>query len=157
MYTRILAAIDGSDINKAAFDYALRVAKDNDAILFALYIIEYPNFYVPDMNYDPAPIYDGLVAEGDDITRSADWRMNQLGICGHSSVVDNFYIEKSTAEQIQISADEFSADLVVLGTHGRGGFKRLLLGSVAESFVRISTRPVLLIPINAAVSPPLMI
>lgn len=38
------------------------------------------------------------------------------------------------------------ADIVVMGTHGRRGFRRLMLGSVAQSYVRISNCPVLLVP-----------
>jgi nucleotide-binding universal stress UspA family protein len=45
-------------------------------------------------------------------------------------------------EEINAVADEISADLVVIGTHGRRGLARALLGSVAENVVRTSTRPV---------------
>ncbi|WP_373452845.1 universal stress protein [Caballeronia sordidicola] len=43
----------------------------------------------------------------------------------------------------------FGADLVVMGTHGRRGWRRLVLGSVAERFLRIFTRPVLLVPLHS--------
>ena len=149
MYTKILVAIDGSDVGNGAFESALQLAKMENAELFALYVIEYPKFYMPDAEYDPTPIYDALVAEGSLITRQAGDRLKQEGINGHAGVVDNFRIGNITAEQIQSTADAFHADLVVLGTHGRSGFKRLMLGSVAEAFIRISTRPVLLVPQKA--------
>jgi len=44
----------------------------------------------------------------------------------------------------------FGADLVVMGTHGRRGWRRLVLGSVSERFLRISTLPVLLVPLHSA-------
>lgn len=154
MYQKILVAIDGSDVGNAAFESALHLAKAESAELFALYVIEYPKFYLPDVGYDPTPIYDALVAESERITREADERLKQMGINGQSGVADNFLTGTTTAEQIQHTADAFHADLVVLGTHGRSGFKRLMLGSVAEAFVRISTRPVLLVPQKIAVASP---
>jgi hypothetical protein len=48
-------------------------------------------------------------------------------------------------DSIEQEAARWPADLVVIGTHGRRGFRRLLLGSVAEGFIRITTKPVLLV------------
>ena len=146
MYKKILVAIDGSDVANGAFESALQLAKAENAQLYALYVIEYPKFYMPDIGYDPTPIYDALVAESDRVTRQASDRLKKEGVNGQSGVADNFLTGKTTAEQIQHTADAFQADLVILGTHGRSGFKRLVLGSVAEAFVRLSTRPVLLVP-----------
>lgn len=146
MYKKILVAIDGSDVAHGAFEAALQLAKAENTQLFVLYVIEYPKFYMPDVGYDPTPIYDALVAEGDRVTQQASDRLKKEGINGQAGVADNFLTGKTTAEQIQHTADTFQADIVVLGTHGRSGFKRLVLGSVAEAFVRLSTRPVLLVP-----------
>lgn len=54
------------------------------------------------------------------------------------------------AHRILLAAQEFNADVVVLGTHGRRGVRRLVLGSVAEHFLRIATCPVLLISAHCA-------
>jgi nucleotide-binding universal stress UspA family protein len=48
-------------------------------------------------------------------------------------------------DAIEEEAVRWPADLIVIGTHGRRGFRRLLLGSVAEGLIRVSTKPVLLI------------
>jgi nucleotide-binding universal stress UspA family protein len=48
-------------------------------------------------------------------------------------------------DAIEEEAKQWPADLLVIGTHGRRGFRRLFLGSVAEGLIRISTKPVLLI------------
>ena len=153
MYKRILVAIDGSDTGNIAFESALHLAQGGGAEMFALYVIEYPSFYMADAGYDFTPIYEALVAEGQRITRESSERMKKMGISGESGAADNFLTGRTTAEQIQHAADTFHADLVVLGTHGRSGFKRLMLGSVAEAFVRISTRPVLLVPQKAGSLP----
>ena len=49
------------------------------------------------------------------------------------------------AERIEVEADAAKADLIVMGTHGRRGVRRLMLGSVAEGLLRVSNRPVLLV------------
>lgn len=147
MYNKILVAIDGSDVADNALESALQLAKTENAQLFVLHVIECPQFYLPDAGIDPTPVYETLVAEGERITQQARDLLKKEGVHGQSGVLDNFLTgQHTTVEQIQRMADEFHADLVVLGTHGRSGFKRLMLGSVAEAFIRISTRPVLLIP-----------
>jgi nucleotide-binding universal stress UspA family protein len=52
---------------------------------------------------------------------------------------------RNAADLIAAEADAWPADLIVVGTHGRRGVRRLLLGSVAEGVVRTATKPVLLI------------
>ncbi|NYT64221.1 universal stress protein [Alcaligenaceae bacterium] len=152
MYKNILVAIDGSEVGNLAFTSALHLAKAHSAQVCALYVVEYPRFYMPEVGYDPTPIYEALVAEGDLIVKQATERLKQEGVNGNAQIADNFYTGHTTAEQIQHIADTCQADLVVLGTHGRSGFKRLMLGSVAEAFVRLSTRPVLLVPQKTAIA-----
>ena len=52
---------------------------------------------------------------------------------------------KHIYDAIEEEATEWAADLIVIGTHGRRGIRRLLLGSVAEGLTRVSSKPVLLI------------
>ncbi|TCT10136.1 universal stress protein [Paralcaligenes ureilyticus] len=153
MYKKILVAIDGSDVANGAFETALQLAKAEKAELLPLYVVEYPNIYDPGIGYDLTPIYEALRAEGDRVAAEADACLKKEGIDGKARVADKFPSIRPTASQIQDVADEFQADLVILGTHGRSGFKRLMLGSVAEAFIRQSTRPVLLIPQKATVEP----
>lgn len=49
------------------------------------------------------------------------------------------------AERIELEAQASDADVVVMGTHGRRGMRRLMLGSVAEGLIRVASRPVLLV------------
>ncbi|TAL85989.1 MAG: universal stress protein [Candidimonas sp.] len=149
MYKKILVAIDGSDVATSAFEVALQLAKTENAELLPLYVIEYPNIYAPGIGYDLTPTYEALRAEGTRVTTQADARLKEEGINGKARVADEFPSVNPTADQIQDMADKFQADLVVMGTHGRRGFQRLMLGSVAEAFIRESTRPVLLIPRKA--------
>jgi nucleotide-binding universal stress UspA family protein len=54
-------------------------------------------------------------------------------------------LDQSISDAIDDEASLWRADVIVIGTHGRRGFRRLLLGSVAEELIRITNKPVLLI------------
>ena len=53
--------------------------------------------------------------------------------------------KEEIAERIELEAQASDADVVVMGTHGRRGMRRLMLGSVAEGLIRVASRPVLLV------------
>jgi nucleotide-binding universal stress UspA family protein len=146
MYAKIMVAIDGSAIAMRALEEAMQLAKSLGAELMPVYVVEYPHAYVSDLGYDPPTISETLINEGTRALEKAICLMKNQSIAPRSLLVDDRYTLSSIAEQLQKASEEYGADLIVLGTHGRGGFKRLLLGSVAEAFVRLSTRPVLLVP-----------
>ncbi|SAL62183.1 universal stress protein [Caballeronia terrestris] len=85
---------------------------------------------------------DGFAQESAALDADASVRMHQAGVRGGPRVVEVELTRDDIAHRILKSAQEFGADLVVMGTHGR----RLALGSVAEHFLRISCCPVLLVP-----------
>ena len=146
MYTKIMVAVDGSPIAMHALDEAMLLAKIHGAELMSVYVVEYPHTYISDLGYDPLPVTEALLREGKHVLEKAECLMKNRQIDFKSVLVDNRPTLDSIAEQLHKIADEYGADLVVLGTHGRGGFKRLLLGSVAQAFVQLSSRPVLLVP-----------
>jgi nucleotide-binding universal stress UspA family protein len=128
MYRSILAPIDGSETSIRAFDAALRIARENHVELRPLNIVDAPLMAYEAPGYDPSILRVAQVVEAD--------------LCGDG-----------IAQCILRVATEMHADLVVMGTHGRRGFQRLVLGSVAERFVRMACCPVLLVPAeHAAVS-----
>jgi nucleotide-binding universal stress UspA family protein len=146
MYAKIMVAVDGSSIATRALDEALRMAPAQGSTLILVHVIEYPHIYVRDLGYDPAPITEALLSDGRRVLEDAAARVKSRHIEYRSVMVDKRTSTDSIAERLQRVADEQQVELVVLGTHGRGGFKRLLLGSVAEAFLRSSSRPVLLVP-----------
>jgi len=141
-----MVALDGSAISMGALEQAMGLAKDQNAELQAVYVVEYPHVYIADVGYDPVSVMEPLVKEGQRVLEKVELLMKARQLVPSSRLIDNGYALGSIAEQLQAAADDCKADLVVLGTHGRGGFKRLLLGSVAEAFLRLSTRPMLLVP-----------
>jgi nucleotide-binding universal stress UspA family protein len=88
-----------------------------------------------------------FVKEGAISLADAAAKMLRAGVKGSTLVVEVEPLGDDIAQRITADEKDFSADLVVMGTHGRCGWRRLMLGSVAERFLRISNRPVLLVPL----------
>ncbi|MBB5462379.1 universal stress protein [Paraburkholderia sp. Cpub6] len=146
MYQQILVAVDGSETSSHALDAALQLAHEAGAQLQPLYVVNVPlmTYDVPS-SYDPSYVRDALLEEGAHVTDDAAARMRRAGVAGSPRIVEADPVADDVAQCIQRAAAEFKADVVVIGTHGRRGFRRMVLGSVAEPFLRIAQCPVLLI------------
>ncbi|MGU7844009.1 universal stress protein [Burkholderia sp. AW33-5] len=149
MYERILAPIDGSTTSQHAFEVARVIAREDRAELIPLYVVEVPLVAYETAGGDPKFVYAALLKEGERLTNAALATMRRDGICGMPRVVEIDARGDSIPGRILEEARAARCDLVVMGTHGRSGVKRLMLGSVAEHFVRISCCPVLLVPDTA--------
>lgn len=145
MYTRILVAVDGSTTSRRAFEAALALAKSSGAILQPLYVVENTPMYFEAPGYDPSILRNRLVEEGKELGAEFTKTMVEQGVKGELVVGEASSLGDVATVVLQAAAD-FKADLLVMGTHGRRGFQRLLLGSVAERCVRQASLPVLLIP-----------
>ena len=150
MYTRILVALDGSKTASYALDTAIRLALDTGAQLQALYVIDLPVIAYDVPGYDPSIVRDAYIEEGRMIRADADARMARQGVNGTSRSVEVELPAEDVAQCIQQAAADWHADLIVMGTHGRRGVRRLVLGSVAERLLRCACCPVLLVPGRAA-------
>ena len=150
MYSRILVALDGSKTASHALDTAIRLALDTGAELQVLYVIDLPIIAYDVPGYDPSIVRDAYIEEGRVIRADAEARMAQQGVKGTSRSVEVELPAEDVAQCIQHAADDWNADLIVMGTHGRRGVRRLVLGSVAERVLRCACRPVLLVPSRAA-------
>jgi nucleotide-binding universal stress UspA family protein len=138
---RILCAVDFSEGSKKAVALAGTLA--NGAPLDLLHVWDVPQFLAPDaliaMPQDPRPVAQLAAEQGEASMKAFATQMSQNGVeIGTTRVAQG-----STADCICTLAENGGYDLVVVGTHGRSGLNRLLLGSVAESVVRHSKVPVL--------------
>jgi len=148
MYKRILVAIDGSDTSRHAFDAALALAKASDAELQPFYVVENASIYYNVPGYNPAVLRDQLLEQGSELAQKFTKQMQAAGVKGEAATAEASTLADVSAVVLE-RAKAFGADLLVLGTHGRRGFKRLVLGSVAEQCVRHAALPVLMIPAAA--------
>jgi nucleotide-binding universal stress UspA family protein len=137
---RILCPVDLSDIAGRALDYAISLARQHRARLHVLEVVE----ALPEGATETSGIYK-LPA---DLDRAGRGELGEfVRHTGHSDVVVDIRLRQGdVVPKVLDEAASLDADLIVLGTHGRGGFQRLTLGSVAERVLRRAGRPVLAVP-----------
>jgi nucleotide-binding universal stress UspA family protein len=145
MYTRILVAVDGSHTSRRAFDAALNLAGSLGATLRPFYVVENTPMYFDAPGYDPSVLLNRLVEQGKELSTELAQAMRERGVSGDVAIGEASSVDDVPTLVLRAAAG-FNADLIVMGTHGRRGVQRLILGSVAERCVRQSTLPVLLIP-----------
>ena|SRR5579864_6787291 len=150
MYRHILAPIDGSEPSALAFSAALKLARETGAALQPLYVVDIPLMSYDVPGYDPSYVRDAFIEEGTHVTADALAQMKREGVSGSPRIIEVEPLGGDIAQHILRAASDLPADLVVMGTHGRRGVQRLVLGSVAERFLRIAHCPVLLVPAHCA-------
>jgi nucleotide-binding universal stress UspA family protein len=149
--SRILTAIDGSHSSMEAAKYALAMAKKYDAELFALTIINTQPWFHSSTLYGWASPETMEKVHENDIRHAQTW-LDQVketaendGVRSQTKILLVPYTETSTAGSIINYAEENHIDLIVIGTRGHSGLKKMLLGSVALAVLTYSHCPVLVI------------
>jgi len=148
MYKRILVAVDGSETARSAFDAALGLAQVMHATLRPYYVIDNALIYFDAPGYDPSLLRNQMIEQGDALASELNAAMREKQVDGEM-LTGEVTSSGDVPGLVLNAAREFDADLIVMGTRGRRGVQRLILGSVAERCVRQSTVPVLLIPAAA--------
>jgi len=141
----ILFATDFSAISDSAMPFARAVARHYQARLHLLHVL-LPAAYLPVQPEPYTPSAPGLAREYYEVARAeAQRKLARLYDRGQLAGIlwDSAIREGEIAREIAAAIAEYQVDLVVLGTHGRSGFRKLLLGSVAEEVFRTATCPVL--------------
>ena len=141
---RILCPVDFSDYSRRALDHAIAIARWYESTVTVLYVFS----PAPVAAAGPGPVvFEPIVltpADRDqllaDVTAFAE-KESAPGITIEAAIRGG-----STAAEILDHAASMKADLLVIGTHGRSGFERLLLGSVAEKLLRKANCPVMTVP-----------
>lgn len=141
MYNRILVPTDGSAGMTRVIDHASRLARTHDAELHFLYVVNTASFSNLPMETSWESVTSMLRDEGETALRAAEDRAD-------AREVVTVITDGPPSREIVEYADVERCDLIVMGTHGRGGLNRLLLGSVAERVVRSSNVPVLTVRVD---------
>ncbi|MCA7951487.1 universal stress protein [Burkholderia seminalis] len=144
MYTTIMVATDGSPTANQALDAGLRMAKVCGARLFAVFVVDKSALLACRGRIEPEALLDEIRRHGAAILRDADRTIARAAVNGETDLVETDF-GQDVAERLQRYVVDHSIDLAVVGTHGRRGVRRLVLGSVAERFLRASRCPVLLV------------
>jgi nucleotide-binding universal stress UspA family protein len=149
MYRHILVAVDGSKIAYQALEHAIRLAKLTHAKIFAIYVVDYPSTFYESEIFSMELFHTEIVNEAKTVLDKVKSHLERSGIPSEVRIIDSGSVGKSIAAEIEDTVRALKIDLVVMGTHGRRGFQRLMLGSVAEAFIRRASVPVLLIPTHS--------
>ena len=144
MYKRIVVPVDGSETAQKALVTALQMARESSGCVHLVHVVE----GLTPMAADPYGAYSGEVIEvmrqsGRKILDDALALARAEGVQADTQLFDNF--GERLAEVVADSATRFNADLMVVGTHGRRGLGRVLMGSGAEQIIRLSPVPVLVL------------
>ena len=147
MYDRILVPTDGSDVAEAAVDHALDLAEKYDAEVHALYVVDIDsvNFSLGTEQVDR--LKQGRFDEMGELKEQADEATGAVADRGAERGVD--IVEHVSGGRphkvIGDYAENHDIDLIVMGSHGRAGVRRALLGSVTERTLRSTHVPVLVV------------
>lgn len=143
MYQRILVPIDGSATSERALDEAIKFAQQQNSRIELVHVLE-DIWYFDNENYlNYVELVQTMRYSGEKILAQAQNKFLQAGV-----MVDIRLLEtqgERVANVIINEAKNSLADLIIIGTHGRSGFNRMLLGSIAEGVMRMAHIPILLI------------
>jgi nucleotide-binding universal stress UspA family protein len=143
MYKKILVPIDGSPASNLGFDEAIKLAQDQHAHLRILHVLNEWLLITPDTaGVNIGDIQDEMRRSGDALLNEADARARAAGVDATTALIEQMGTPVGAA--ILRHAEDWPADLIVCGTHGRRGVRRLVLGSDAEYIIRHTHIPVLL-------------
>jgi nucleotide-binding universal stress UspA family protein len=156
-FSKILIAIDGSEQSLDAVDFAIDIAKKDETELYALYVVSSPTLYniSSEMPEDQIPEEVRKIMQNAK-EQSQPW-FNKISEKIASAVKENSSIPtihlktEVTISPISVVGtiveyiERENIDLIVMGTRGRSGFKRMLLGSTASGVVAYAHCPVLIV------------
>jgi len=134
MYDRILVPTDGSEGTRGAVEHGIDLASTYDAALHTLYVVD------TSVGVDSSVVgtLEALEEAGQDAIDEVIRQAEAVGV----GTVEGVVAQGAPHRAILDYVDEHDVDLVVMGTHGRTGLGRVLLGSVTEKVVRLSDVPV---------------
>jgi len=142
MYDQILVPTDGSDGASAALDEAVDLAAAFDATVHSLYVVDAAAVGSEAGTVDLVESFEQM---GEDAVDAAATRARDAGVDATGTVATG-----SPHRAILDYAADNGIDLVVMGTHGRTGLERYLLGSITEKVVRTAEMPVLTVRADEA-------
>jgi len=141
MYDRILIPTDGSPSMQPVVDHATGLADVHDATLHGLYVVDTGSFATLPVETTWEGVTEMLREEG-------ELALSEFTERASEASVETAIRDGNPSGEIVDYARKHDCDTIVMGTHGRAGIDRLLLGSVAERVVRAAPIPVVTVPIS---------
>jgi nucleotide-binding universal stress UspA family protein len=148
IFSKILVAVDGSDASMDAADYATTISQRYNAELYALHVI-HADVDLPHVTSEFNLYWPHVTSESTrNLSNEGEKYLNNVKV---KAIEKDMQIKTEIISSKDISggivdfAEENNIDLIVIGTRGRSGFKKLLLGSVASHVVTYAHCPVLVV------------
>lgn len=138
VFERILIATDGSDNNMPAVKKGLELARGSGADLFVVFVVDETSFLASQMDVLPDYVYTTLRNEGEKAVEHIKEMAGDL-------TIQTVVLSGQPAQAITEFATKNKIDLIVVGSHGKTGIEKLLLGSVAEKILRLADCMVLVV------------
>ncbi len=139
-HKKILIATDGSLQTRKAVEQGIGLAKSVDAKLYAVFVIDTSVFDFVAVDVGVKKMHDLLHKEGEKATRTVKEMAKKEGVDIQSEIL----VGRPAIEIVNF-ANNNDIDLIVMGTLGKSGLERFLLGSVAEKVIRTSPVPVMVV------------
>jgi len=146
MYKTILVAVDESDVSKSALEEAVNLAHHLKSRLTIIHVVDVALAHTSDtglVHFDIVSFKETMLKNGQKLLNQLASIANFAGVTVETKLIENTDFSR-VADKILEASYALKVELLVLGTHGRGGFRKLMLGSVAEDIIRAATVPVLL-------------
>ena len=145
MYTHILVPVDGSSTSDRGLEEAVKLAKLTGARIRLIHVVNQAVYStgmegMTAMTADLVPL---LRERGEQILEKCKTRVEASGVPVDTALFDDF--AGRVCDLVVAEALKWQANLIVLGTHGRRGVGRILMGSNAEQILRLAPTPVLLV------------
>jgi nucleotide-binding universal stress UspA family protein len=137
MYARVLAAVDHSEVSERVLTAARELALLSKGEVWVLHLRE--REVIPRMGLVPAESED----DAETTVRSAVDELTAAGVTAHGEIRDTVF--GHAAREIMDDAREHEADVIVMGSRGRGDLAGLVLGSTAHKLIHLADRPVLVV------------
>lgn len=153
---RILYATDLSKNAAYAFRFAVDLAKNHDAEIIFLHVIEklppsheaFVRYYIAEKNETH---FEKIIADSVERIKKKIAAFRERELADQPSVINGNVrievIEGYPVEEILSKLQEYDCDVIVMGTHGKGFMRHTLLGSVAERILRRANKPVIIVPL----------
>lgn len=142
-YKRILIGTDGGDLMGSVYEHCAYLAQLTNAIVHVVYVLDVAGFTAYPIDTSWENMYDVLLDEGNGIVANAKRELISRDVAENRIITA--VLDGHPAEELDKYAGTHDVALIIIGSHGRMGLDRLLIGSVADKIIRGAKVPVLVI------------
>jgi nucleotide-binding universal stress UspA family protein len=139
-YQKVLIAVDSSEHSMKVAEHGVNLSSQLGAKIAIVLVIDTSKVNIEGKS---GRLPQEQIAE---LKREADKIINDIAKQFNDSQFERFLPEGKPSNEIMTIANDWGADLIIMGTQGKTGIKRLLLGSTAENTIRLSNTPILIVP-----------